>query len=390
MRIACIAALCFIATFAVAGIHAQDSDPQRAAQEAQAKQKLDAVRAEIHKITDAQKATSAQKDVAVAALRDQELKIAATAKELRRLDQKLADQQGKLDKLVAQRDALDAKLKDQRDALAALLRSAYAMGRGEELKLLLAQDRVDQVGRMLAYYRYFERARLGEIDGLLKDLDALAQVQAAIERETAALKIAHDERSAQAQQLAAEREQRRKVLDDLDASLKDQRSRLAALGKDEKGLLDLIEKLRDIFADIPKRLAGEEPFAQLRGRLAWPLHGKIAAGFSAQEPGAQVSQGVLIAANSGSEVHAVSHGRVVYADWLRGYGLLLILDHGDGYLSLYGYNETLLKDVGDWVNAGEVVATSGDSSGRKTPGLYFELRYQGKPIDPKNWLKPSR
>ncbi len=390
MRIACIAALCFIATFAVAGIHAQDSDPQRAAQEAQAKQKLDAVRAEIHKITDAQKATSAQKDVAVAALRDQELKIAATAKELRRLDQKLADQQGKLDKLVAQRDALDAKLKDQRDALAALLRSAYAMGRGEELKLLLAQDRVDQVGRMLAYYRYFERARLGEIDGLLKDLDALAQVQAAIERETAALKIAHDERSAQAQQLAAEREQRRKVLDDLDASLKDQRSRLAALGKDEKGLLDLIEKLRDIFADIPKRLAGEEPFAQLRGRLAWPLHGKIAAGFSAQEPGAQVSQGVLIAANSGSEVHAVSHGRVVYADWLRGYGLLLILDHGDGYLSLYGYNETLLKDVGDWVNAGEVVATSGDSGGRKTPGLYFELRYQGKPIDPKNWLKPSR
>ncbi len=382
-------ALCVATTLSATSAHAQDADPQHAAQEAQAKQKLDAVRAEIHTIVDAQKAISAQKDDATAALRDQELKLAATAKELRALDQKLVAQQDKLDKLVVQRDALDIKLKDQRDALAALLRSAYAMGRGEELKLLLAQDRVDRVGRLLAYYRYFERARLGEIDGLLKDLDALAQMQAVIEHETEALKTARDERAVQAQQLDAERVQRRKVLEELDATLTDQRSRIAALGKDEKGLLELIEKLRDVFADIPKSIAGEEPFAQLRGRLMWPLHGRVVASFGAPEQGAQASQGVLIAAGAGSEVHAVSHGRVVYADWLRGYGLLLILDHGDGYLSLYGYNETLLKDVGDWVNTGEVIATSGDSGGRKTPGLYFEMRFQGKPVDPKIWLKPS-
>ena len=368
---------------------AQESNAQHGTQEAQAKQKLDAVRTEIHKIVDEQKQTSAKKSDAAAALREQELKVAATAKDLRVLDQKLAAQQGKLDQLIAQRDALDAKLKDQRDALAALLRSAYAMGRGEELKLLLAQDRIDTIGRMLAYYGYFEHARVGEIDQLLRDLDALAQVQAQIEHETAELKSAVDERTVEVQRLDGERSERGRALAALDATLKDEQARLAALGKDEKGLLELLERLRDIFADIPKQIAGAEPFAQLRGLLNWPVRGRLVTGFGGSDEGEHGSHGVLIAAASGSEVHAVSHGRVVFADWLRGFGLLIIVDHSDGYLSLYGYNETLLKDVGAWVDAHDVIATSGDSGGRKTPGLYFELRYQGKAIDPKGWLKSS-
>jgi septal ring factor EnvC (AmiA/AmiB activator) len=365
-------------------------DAQHAAQEAQAKQKLDQVRAEIKKITEAQRQTSEQHGGAVSALREQELKVSAASKELRALDVQLASQQTKLDKLQHDRDALDVKLKDQREALAALVRSAYAMGHGEELKLLLAQERIDDVSRMLTYYHYFEQARVGEIDGLLKDLDALAKVQSAIEKETAELQTTRDQRIAQSRQFEDERTQRAKVLDELDATLKDQHTRLAALGKDEKSTLDLIAKLRDIFADIPKQLVGAEPFGQLRGRLNWPIRGEVLSGFGAHENGDQVSAGLLIAAKEGSDVHAVSHGRVVYADWLRGYGLLLIVDHGDGYLSLYGYNEALLKDVGDWVDAGDAVATSGDSGGRKSPGLYFELRYQGKAIDPRIWLKSSR
>ena len=161
---------------------------------------------------------------------------------------------------------------------------------------------------------------------------------------------------------------------------------LAALGKDEKALVDLLAKLRDIFADIPQHLAGAEPFADLRGRLNWPLHGKIVERFGAAADGERSSQGVLIAARNGSDVRAVSHGRVVYADWLRGYGLLLIIDHGEGYLSLYGYNETLLKEAGDWVDAGDLIATSGDSGGRRTAGLYFELRHDGKAFDPSAWI----
>jgi len=371
--------------------HAQESGDQHGAQEAQTEQKLEQIRVEMHKLAEEQRSTAAKRNDATNALRDADLKIAALAKTLRSIDQQLSGQQAKLDGLLVQQSALDVKLKDQRDALAALLRSAYAMGRDEELKLLLAQDHIDDISRMLAYYRYFERARVHEIDGLLEDLQALAQLQADIERETVALKASRDERAIQAQRLDGEREQRHLLLGELDAALKDQTARLAALGKDEKALVDLLAKLRDIFADIPQHLVGAEPFADLRGRLNWPLRGKVVVRFGATAvDGERSSQGVLIAAKDGSEVRAVSHGRVVYADWLRGYGLLLIIDHGEGYLSLYGYNETLLKEAGDWVDAGEVVATSGDSGGRKTAGLYFELRRDGKPIDPAAWMHPAK
>ena len=370
--------------------HAQADDTQRAAQEAQARQKLEQVRADIHKLVDDQKQTAAARNDATNALRDQELKIAATAKTLRGIDLQLAAQQSRLDDMLTRRATLDAGLKGQRDALAALLRSAYALGRDEELKLLLAQDRIDDISRMLAYYRYFERARVREIDSLLTDLQTLAELQARIERETAALKQSRDERATQAQQLDAERVQRRQLLGELEAALQDQNLRLAALGKNEKTLLELLVKLRDIFADIPKHLAGAEPFADLRGRLGWPLQGRIVERFGAAADGERSSQGVLIAAKDGSAVRAVSHGRVVYADWLRGYGLLLIIDHGDGYLSLYGYNETLLKEVGDWVDGGEVVASSGESGGRKMAGLYFELRHDGKAFDPSAWMHPAK
>lgn len=373
-----------------AGGHAQDSDPAHAAQEAQAKQQLAQVREQIHQLALATRDTDARRNAAAASLREQDLKIAATAKELHALDAGLAAQHTQLEKLLAQRATLDAQLKDQREALAALLRSAYAIGRDEELKLLLAQDRIDRVGRMLAYYRYFERARLHEIDDLLQGLDALAKVQADIETATAAISTAQQQRSAQAQQLAVEREERKARVAALDATLKDQRSRLAALGRNEQALVDLLAKLRDIFADIPAHPTGAEPFAALRGKLPWPLHGRIAQAFGASANGARAAQGMLIAAPSGSEVHAVSHGRVVFADWLRGYGLLLIVDHGDGYMSLYGDNESLLKDVGDWVDAGQSLATSGDSGGKATPGLYFELRYKGRAIDPAGWLETSR
>ena len=197
------------------------------------------------------------------------------------------------------------------------------------------------------------------------------------------MRQSREQRETDQQRLEAERDERRRLLATLEATLKDQQSRIAALGKDEKGLLTLIEKLRDVFADIPKQIAGAEPFAQQRGRLIWPLRGTSAAAAVDDGDG----HGLLIAAAEGAEVRAVSHGRIVFADWLRGYGLLLIVDHGEGYLSLYGCNETLLKDVGDWVDAGELVATSGASGGRRTAGLYFELRHDGKPMDARAWLR---
>ena len=372
---------------ALAHAEPDEADPKTAAQEREARQKLDAVRAEIKALAEQQRATEGERGEASKALRTKETELAQVAKDVHALDEKLAAQQADLDKLDGERTKLETALKSQRDALAALLRSAYALGRNEELKLLLQQNDVAAIARVLAYNRYFQRARVGRIDRLGTDLEDLAKVQESIRAKTAELASTRDARASEGAKLEAERGEREKLVEELDTKLKEQGAHAAALGKDEKALTALIEKLRDVFADIPKQLSGAEPFASQRGRLAWPLQGKIARGFGAADESGRKSSGLLLAAKTGTAVHAVSHGRVVFADWLRGYGLMIIVDHGDGYLSLYGCNETLLKDVGDWVNAGETLATSGASGGQKTPGLYFEVRAKGQPVDPKAWLR---
>ena len=385
VHVALVAVLALAATIAHAD--PDEADPKTAAQEHEARQKLDAVRAEIKALAEQQRETEGERGEAAKALRAKETELAGVAKDVHALDEKLAAQQADLDRLDAERAKLETALKSQRDALAALLRSAYALGRNEELKLLLQQNDVAAIARVLAYNRYFQRARVGRIDQLSADLEDLAKVQESIRAKTAELATTRDARAAEGEKLETERGEREKLVGELDARLKEQGARVAALGKDEKALTSLIEKLRDVFADIPKQLSGAEPFASQRGRLAWPVPGKIARAFGAADESGRKSSGLLIAAKSGTAVHAVSHGRVVFADWLRGYGLMIIVDHGDGYLSLYGCNETLLKDVGDWVNAGETLATSGASGGQKTPGLYFEVRAKGHPVDPKAWLR---
>jgi septal ring factor EnvC (AmiA/AmiB activator) len=389
VRAALLVALALLASSprAAAADDGAKPDPARAAQEAEARRKLDAVRAEIKALVAQQRATEGERNEAAAALRTKETELAAVAKDVHALDEKIAAEEAELSRLDARRADLVTLLKTQRDALAALLRSAYALGRDEELKLLLQQDDVAAIARVLAYNRYFQRARIGRIDRLSRDLEALADVQASIRKAAAELASTRDARAAEGSRLAAERSERETLDAGLDAKPNEQGARVAALGKDEKSLGALIEKLRDVFADIPKQLAGAAPFASQRGRLVWPIGGKIVTAFGARDESGRKSSGILVAAKPGNAVRAVSHGRVVFADWLRGYGLMIIVDHGDGYLSLYGCNETLLKDVGDWVDAGETIATSGASGGQKTPGVYFELRAKGQAVDPRGWLK---
>jgi septal ring factor EnvC (AmiA/AmiB activator) len=366
----------------------ESSESVRTQREAEAK--LAKLRTEIKALAAEQKSTEAQKSGVAAELRERDNKIAQASKDMREIDAKLLAQQQELSGLEDKRNALSNKLSAQREALGALLRSAYSLGQHEDLKLLLQQDDIATVARVLAYHRYFQQARLSRIQGLLDDLAELAKVQQAIELQRGVLNATRGEHERNLAALTQERSEREAMLAKLDLSLKDQQSRLAALGKDEKSLTDLLGRLRDIFADIPKQLAGAEPFEGGRGKYAWPIVGKLLVGFGADDDSGRSISGLVISAKSGADVRAISHGRVAYADWLKGYGLLLILDHGDGFMSLYGYNETLLKDVGDWVNAGELVATAGASGGRKSPALYFELRQRGKAIDPRGWLKAEK
>lgn len=378
-----LCALLAVAMFA----HAETDDPPSDASEKQAQQKLEQVRGHIRALTDELRSTRGERDEATATLRKQETAIAAAVGEVEAIDAQLAAQISELGTLDQQREALVGKLRQQREALGVLLRSAYALGRSEELKLLLQQEDVGSIARVLAYHRYFQRARVDRIDDLMVDLGQLADVQERIEAKRVALTATRKQREVEVATLQTQRDERAKLLDALDGQMKDQQARLAVMARDEKGLLSLLEKLRDVFADIPDKPSGAEPFASLRGRLPIPAAGRIQTGFGAQDESGRTLSGVLISAPSGSPVHAIARGRVAYADWLKGYGMLLILDHGDGYMSLYGYNESLRKEVGEWVSAGETIATSGNSGGQKVAALYFELRLKGKPLNPKSWLR---
>jgi septal ring factor EnvC (AmiA/AmiB activator) len=266
------------------------------------------------------------------------------------------------------------------------LRSAYAAGRHERLRILFAPEKVGRIQRALAYHRYLQDDRLERIETLRAQLQALLVVQERIETARKALESARGQRAEELAELERQRAQREAVVAAIDARLADAAARIAALGKDERGLLSLLDRLRDAIGDIPRLLRGGEPFASLRGRIPWPLPGRVIEGFGAVTAGGRVSEGVLIEARQGAAVRAVSHGRVAFADWLQGYGMLLIVDHGDGYMSLYAHNEALLRDVGDWVDAGDPIARAGRSGGQRASGAYFEIRAQGRPQDPARWL----
>ena len=384
MRAVQVAILAF-ACVAAGSLHAQD--PAKASEAKQAERKLADVRAQIRQLGEELKSTSGERSEASDSLGQLETAISAALEVIGQLDAELAAQTAELETLDQRRQQLTKTLGRQREALAVLLRSAYALGHNEELKLLLQQEDVGAIARVLAYHRYFQRARVERIDGLLVDLKQLADVQTEIAGKQQQLAGLRSQREAEVAALESGRGERQALLQAIDARIDAQKARLALMSRDEKNLLELLERLRDLFADIPKTLDGSEPFARLRGRLVRPLPGKVRTAFGGTDESGRSISGVLIAAESGTPVKAVARGRVAFADWLKGYGMLMILDHGDGYMSLYGYNESLRKDVGDWVSAGDIIASSGASGGQKSAALYFELRLNGKPINPKPWLR---
>ncbi|HJU06903.1 MAG TPA: peptidoglycan DD-metalloendopeptidase family protein [Rhodanobacteraceae bacterium] len=218
------------------------------------------------------------------------------------------------------------------------------------------------------------------IRSLLGDLSRLEELQRGIQSDQAALQQQRDERAARAQTLQQARDDQQKLLAQADAQLKQQKDQLATLQRQQQDLDRLLEELKDLFADIPKQLGSERPFAQLRGELPWPVAGRARAGDG------PLSHGLLIAAEPGTPVRAVAYGRVAWADFMRGYGELVIVDHGNGWMSLYGNNEAALVEDGDWVKPGQPIAKVG--RGENQTGAYFELRKDGKPVDARDWLKP--
>jgi septal ring factor EnvC (AmiA/AmiB activator) len=358
------------------------ADSSHAAREAAARARLADVRAAIAKIAAAQHATAASRDAINAKLVTQARQLAAAANAVRATDAAIAAKADELAKLQTQHAALDAQLSTQRAALAELLRAAYTLDRGSDLSLLLGDEDVAKIARALAYSRYFQRDRVARIRNLLGEVAALDATRASISAATANLQQQRAQQAAQSAALDAARIAQRKLLADADAQLAQQKDKLAALQRDADALDALLKRLQNVFADIPRQVGNTTPFAQLRGKLAWPVAGKPHGGSG------MLSNGLVIDAKPGAEVHAVAYGRVAWADFMRGYGMLVIIDHGDGWLSLYGGNEAAAVEAGDWVQPGQTIATVG--SNPEQGGAWFGLRHDGKPVDPGGWFAGKR
>jgi septal ring factor EnvC (AmiA/AmiB activator) len=292
-------------------------------------------------------------------------------------------------------------LSGQRAELAALVRSAYALGGNEQLKLLLAQDRVVDLARAMEYHRYLEQDRLRRIHALTDQLRALADLSKQVDAQRATLAASHQEQATRLTAVQSQRQQRSQLIASIDAGYHDRAARMAAMGRDADALEGLVKKLSVVMARTPPPAhvatltphhdAGSNPgqatspvvtpFTGSGGHFSWPIEGRVLAGFG------DGSSGLLIAGTAGEEVHAVAEGRVAFANWLKGYGRLVIVDHGNGVMSLYANNDALLKNAGDSVHAGEALSTVGSSGGQGRNALYFEIRQNGKAVDPRAWLR---
>jgi septal ring factor EnvC (AmiA/AmiB activator) len=318
-------------------------------------------------------------------LREAEQSVAKARGGLKELREQRDERSAARRKLVADRAAREADRARTAADLALQVRAAYFMGRNEPIKLLLNQRSPGEFARNLTYYSYFGRLRATQIDAIAQNIAQIDDLTAKIDAEDAELARLEQRQKTQVGALESARKQRGQVLASLEKEASSRNAQLARLQRQQGQLESLLKQLSRATEAVP--FDPNSPFAQLRGKLSWPVAGTVDIDFGGTRPGGLRSDGIEIDADRGTNVRAVHEGRVVYSDWLPGRGLLIILDHGNGYLSLYGHNEQLFKQVGSRVQAGEAIGTAGDSGGRRRSGLYFEIRRAGKPVDPRLWFR---
>jgi septal ring factor EnvC (AmiA/AmiB activator) len=328
--------------------------------------------------------TRDQRDAARNALRPIEQRIGRQVNQLRTTKVQLRKASGQLAQLKSQRQATRSGLARQRAVLGKHARAAYVLGRQDYLKLLLNQQDPAAISRMMTYYRYFTEARAGRIDRLQRELAQLSRLEGRVRQRASTLAAIEARREHETAALKKSRQTRATLVASLNRELRSQGQEIARLKRNERRLENL---LVDLPESLPEAGIGGS-FRRQRGRLPLPVRGKVTARFGTRRPhGDLLWKGIFLATGRGREVKSVYGGRVVFADWLPGYGLLLILEHGDGYMTLYGNNESLFSRTGDRVKAGQVIAFTGNTGNIARTGLYFEVRHQGKPRDPLRWCR---
>ena len=348
---------------------------------------LESLRSQIRDVESNINAATSKSENLLKELQKFEAAAAKVSQVIDDLQNSISVKKNALAKLEAEQDAKEASLDKERQLLSRQIRLAYKTGRNDYIKLLLNQEDPALVGRILAYHNYFNEARSERISKVNVVIEKIITNQQEITVETQKLEALRASEQAKLDEYQSYRQSRSKTLKQLQQYAQSQNKQLQILQRNEEELSLLIEKLRqeeaivDLYENMP-------PFDSLKGSLSWPIKGKFTHRFGQQRKGGKLTwQGVTIRAKSGADIHAVSTGKVVFADWFRNMGLLLILDHGDGYMSLYGHNQALVKKSGDWVRTGDIIAKAGDTGGQSESALYFEIRKNGTPQNPVSWCK---
>lgn len=377
-------------------------------QTGQDRARLEQLKKEISQLGDELKDDQRERGNLRLALRESDLTLGKMHRAMRKIREDLKLSEQRMAELQDQRRQQLAAGEQQRELVARELQVAYQTGRHGPLKMLLNQQQPETMARSMAYYQYFYTARKRRIE---QYLDILASIEA-LEPELAAqaqkLQDTRNSLSLQQEKLVAGRQLQQQRLQQLNASIKTGDQQLKKMSADRAELERVLEAVRQAVvslgapapaqnrlqekADGPPAASLSMPssvpaFARNRGAMPWPVNGKPSNRYGGRRPEGLRWQGLFIPAREGATVAAIHHGRVVFADWLRGSGLLLIIDHGGGYLSLYAHNQTLLREVGEWVSTGAAISTVGNSGGQTRAALYFEIRQNGQPTDPGRWLR---
>jgi septal ring factor EnvC (AmiA/AmiB activator) len=315
-----------------------------------------------------------------------ERSIGDLTRQARNLRQQNASQKTQLTELGTRQRRLTITLNNQREQLKKLLRQAWMEGDASALKVLFNETDPNNIARTLTYYEYLGNYTVGQVQAFQTSLAELNQTHAQMQNTRARLAATEAEVAQRQQKLAQTRKQREQTLARLSADIGQRRSERDGLATDQKRLEALIKKVQQAIASIPAPNAGQ-PFAKLHKKMPWPAAGTVVSSFGeSYAKGKLRRNGLLMHTDTSAEVRAIHYGRVVFANWLRGFGLLTIIDHGDGYMTLYGHASSLYTTTGDWVNAGEAIAQAGQTGGTDKTALYFEIRHNGKPDNPSRWL----
>ena len=360
---------------------------------------LDNLRKHISVLQKELEKTSESQSEAADELRESERAISNSKRKLAELAVQHRAADHTLEKLKQQAQQLERDMQSQQAMLSKLLYQQYLGGKQEYFKLLLNNHDPDQAAREMRYYEYIARGRSTWLNMLRVNLAQLNEVVQQTRQKSGEIAALQQEEKSQQKILEKDKLARQQVISQFALQLKQQRHEIGRLQRDENRLSQLVAKLSKILTrqknkkgvfnndKLPDNRFDGKPFGQLKGKLTLPVMGEVVNKFGSARPDSTVLwRGLLLRAASGQPVKAVAAGRVVFADWLRGFGNLLIIDHDQGYMSLYGNNETLYKQVGDILRGGDTVAAVGNSGGNENSGVYFELRHKGEPLDPIKWI----